>query len=267
MAVDGPLDRVAKLAAVALGEGLNAEVGQGVVGQLDLGAHLGSDRPREPAGLGFDVVGTLAKRRDRHRQAFDPGEERQRQFARTSALGPGLGLDRQHDGTLGLSADLLLAEPAELAVFEEGMQDRRAGGRQAVKVIEQNHPLSGRGDQSGAVLAGVGEGPALVAEEDRAEERLVGQLVAGGHGQRVPPPLGRGVEDRRQPPLAGAALTVEHQAGQRFTHPACGPRGRARLGTEQPRQSEDLRERRTEGVGLVDESLIGHRLGERLDRR
>ena len=174
----------------------------------------------EPARLGLDIVGTLAERGDGQRQAFDAGEEGQRELARPPALEPGGALDRQDGGGFGLAADFLFAEPAVFAVLEERVEDRRAGRRQPVEVVEQDHPLARRGDQAGAVVAGVGEGAALVAEEDAAEQRLVGQLVARGDRQRGLPAVARRVEEAGQPALAGAALAVEQQAGQGPPRPA-----------------------------------------------
>jgi hypothetical protein len=206
--VDGPLDGVAQLPAVALGEGLPAEVADRVVGQVDGGAELGGDGPGQPPGLGLDVVGAVAQGRDLQGQPLDPRQERQGQLAGAAALLPGGRLDGQDDGRLGLAADLLLAQAAVFAVLQERVEDGRAGRGQAVEVVQQQDPPAGRGDQAGAVLPGVGEGASLVAEEDAPQQGLVGQLVARGDRQGGLPPVRRRVEDGGQPALAGAALAV-----------------------------------------------------------
>ena len=117
-----------------------------------------------------------SRRGGTERAGIDPGQKGERQFSRASAFGPGLGFDGQ-DGGVGVAAGLFLAEAAVLAIFEERVQDRRAGRRQAVEVVQQDDPFSGGGDQAGAVFAGVGERASLVAEEDAAEERFVGQFI------------------------------------------------------------------------------------------
>ncbi len=166
-----------------------------------------------------------------------------------------------------MAADFFLSKTAVFAVFEERVQDGRAGRGEAVEVIEQDDASTGRGDQAGAVFASVGKGASLVAEEDAAEQRFVGQLVAGGNSQRGIAAFGGVMEQGRQPALAGAALAVEHEAGQGAAESARDARGLRGFLAQKPGEAEDLGQRGAEGVGLVDEALIGDGLGEGPDGR
>src|SRR5690606_10249462 len=139
----------------------------------------------------------------------------------------------------GLATVLFLAEPAVLAVLQEGMEDRRAARGEAVEVVEQDDPTAGGRHQAGAVFARVGEGPALVAEEDAAQEGLVGQLVARGHRHRRLAPIGGRVEELRQAALARPTLAVEQQARE-WSSRAGGDAGGGGLGAEEPGQVEQL---------------------------
>ena len=119
---------------------------EGVVGQLDLGADLDRGRADDPPrSRAFDVLGAVAERRDGQR-ALDPAPRNVERAARPTRrrLGPGRRLDRQDDRGLGVAADFLLAQPGVFAVFEERVEDRRAGRGEAVEVVEQDHPLAGR---------------------------------------------------------------------------------------------------------------------------
>ena len=285
MAVDRPLDGVAKLAAVALGERLDAEVGDGVVGQLDVGADLGRDRAGQPAGLGLDVVGPLAQRGDVQGQPLDAGEERQGQLARSPALLPGGGLDRQDDRGLGVPALLLLAQAAVLAVLEEGVEDRRAGGRQAVEVVQQDDPAPGRGDQAGPVLAGVGEGPRRWPKRMlRRRVSLVSSLqeatAIGGlapvrsprgrapPGPRLPVPLspssrtqGRGRRARPGPP--GSRPGPAAGPGRRAARASCR---RRRTGRPAPARRSRRRTPRPPGSARCRSAALTIDLGQRRPR-
>jgi len=156
----------------------------------------------------------------------------------------------------------LLAEPAVLAVLQERMKNRRTGDGQAVEVVEQDDPAPRRRDQPRAVLPCVSEGAATVAEQDAAQERLVGQLVARGDRHRRLAAVAGRVEEGRQPALAGAALAVHQDAGQGPPRTRRGLRRGRGLGAQQAGQVEELREGRAEGVGLIHHALLGDRRGE-----
>ena len=189
-------------------------------------APTSAETTRTSQRLGLDIIGALAKRGDRQRQAFDARRkasgrlpERRLWLARGRSRRSGPRPLRPGGGPLPHPAGCIRR-------LRGTMQDRRAGRWQPVEVVEQDDPLARGGDQAGAVVARVREGASLVAEEDAAEQRLVGQLVARSDRQRGLTPLACRMKQGRQPALACAALTVEKQAGKRSPRASAAARRR-----------------------------------------
>ena len=143
---------------------------------------------------------------------------------------------------------------------------RKQTGKGGARKVRASGKVPGvlYGHKAGPVLSGVGERPTLVTEQDAPEEGLVGQLVARSHGHRRLAAIGRGVEERGEPSLAGSTLAIEEQGRQGPARPAGDP-DRSGLGAEEPGQVEQLGQRRPEGVRLVNDPLVGDRLRERRD--
>ncbi|GAC1468652.1 MAG: hypothetical protein NVSMB9_11520 [Isosphaeraceae bacterium] len=95
-----------------------------IVRQVNIGTDLGGNHTYEPSGLGLDILGPVAKGRNREGEAFDPREKRERKFTRSTTFLPRSGFDGQDHGGFGLTANLFFAETAVFAVLEKGMKDR-----------------------------------------------------------------------------------------------------------------------------------------------
>jgi hypothetical protein len=200
------LDDVPELPHIARPR-VRAEGRLGVAGEGPWRQPVVGARAREEAlGEQEDVRLALAQRRQLEREQGEPVVEVLAEATRPHRLGQVLvgGGDDPHVDGLGPGA----AEATDDAVLEDLEQLGLEAGREHADLVEEEHAAMGELEEAGLGLAGIGERPALVAEQLGLEQGLgdrgavdVDEGAAGAGAGAV---QGAGEEA-----LAGAGLAAE----------------------------------------------------------
>jgi hypothetical protein len=157
----------------------------------------------------------LAERRQHHRVAGQPGVQ---VLAELAAI--------DHPGQVAVSggddADVDLDRAAgsdrhDLALLQDAEQRRLRAHRQVADLVEEERAAVCAADQPGPVLAGAGEGAALVTEELALDQRVRNRPAVDR--DQLAGPLGQRVDGAGEELLAGPGLAQEDDRQERARDP------------------------------------------------